>query len=309
MRAFHRTAWDSCLVVAALAMFFAIHPATATECRPVPSERFDARDFSKGLLWKIEHQGSEPSHLFGTFHSSDPHIVTLPCPVQRVFDRSASYSMEMLMNGAGIIAMAQAMYLDGDKTLKDVVGESVYRDTQSALENAGVGTVEQFSRKKPWVVMLALSDSPQKGGLFLDLALQYDATRRGIPTYGLETMAEQVAVFNGMSLEDQTLLLRDAIQHQGHMSKAMTELVDAYLRRDIDGLMQLSEKYKATDARVNSVLMDRLLVQRNKNMAERMQGRLKEGNAFIAVGALHLPGESGLLRLLTQAGYRVSRVY
>jgi len=157
--------------------------------------------------------------------------------------------------------------------------------------------------------MLALGNPPQQGGLFLDLALQYEATRRGIPTHGLETMSEQVAVFNGMSLEDQTMLLRDAVQNQRLMKEAMEDLVDAYLRRDLAGLMQLSDKYKSDDARLNNALMDRLLVQRNKIMAERMQARLQEGNAFIAVGALHLPGETGLLRQLAQAGYRVTRVY
>jgi hypothetical protein len=55
--------------------------------------------------------------------------------------------------------------------------------------------------------------------------------------------------------------------------------------------------------------MDRLLRQRNLLMLERMQLRLKEGNAFIAVGAMHLPGEEGLLQLLRRAGYRVTSIY
>ena len=44
-------------------------------------------------------------------------------------------------------------------------------------------------------------------------------------------------------------------------------------------------------------------------MVDRMAPRLAEGNAFIAVGALHLPGEKGVLNLLQQGGYRVSAVY
>lgn len=296
-------------VAAILGLSTATPPLAAAECRPVPPERIAVADFSKGLLWKIEPRNGAPSHLFGTFHSNDPRIVTLPCPVRAAFERSASYSMEVIMNGAGIVAMAQAMYLDGGKTLKEVVGEALYRDTQAAFANIGVNSMESFNRKKPWAVMLALGNPPQQGGLFLDLALQYEATRRGIPTHGLETMSEQVAVFNGMSLEDQTMLLRDAVQNQRLMKEAMEDLVDAYLRRDLAGLMQLSDKYKSDDARLNNALMDRLLVQRNKIMAERMQARLQEGNAFIAVGALHLPGETGLLRQLAQAGYRVTRVY
>ena len=48
---------------------------------------------------------------------------------------------------------------------------------------------------------------------------------------------------------------------------------------------------------------------RNRVMADRMAARLNRGGAFIAVGALHLPGERGLLSLLSQRGYTVTRVY
>jgi uncharacterized protein len=52
-----------------------------------------------------------------------------------------------------------------------------------------------------------------------------------------------------------------------------------------------------------------LLTQRNVRMMDRMRSRLVEGNAFIAVGAAHLPGTDGLLALLERAGWRVTPVY
>ena len=55
--------------------------------------------------------------------------------------------------------------------------------------------------------------------------------------------------------------------------------------------------------------MYRLLTRRNERMVQRMQPRLKEGNAFIAVGALHLPGEEGLLKKLADRGYTITTVY
>jgi hypothetical protein len=53
-------------------------------------------------------------------------------------------------------------------------------------------------------------------------------------------------------------------------------------------------------------LMDSLINQRNNRMLERMLPKLKQGRVFIAVGALHLPGEHGLLNLLRGAGYAVT---
>ena len=281
----------------------------AADCRPVPADPPAAgkrQDFARGLLWKIETPGVAPSHLFGTYHSSDPRITTLPCPVQEVFDRSASYTMEVITNGAGIVSMAEAMYFSDGQTLKAVLGEPLYRETLRAVGNGGNGGINNM---KPWAVMMALSAPREGRGLFLDIALQFAATRRGKPTYGLETMQEQIAVFNGMSLDDQIVLLRDAVQTHQLTQDVLEELTRAYLSRDLNALLALSEKYKPQDARVYDVMMDRLLVRRNTNMAERMRVRLKEGNAFVAVGALHLPGETGMLRLLSTAGYRVTRVY
>jgi uncharacterized protein YbaP (TraB family) len=64
-----------------------------------------------------------------------------------------------------------------------------------------------------------------------------------------------------------------------------------------------------TDNAIIDRFIDELVIKRNKRMAERMQKVLKKGNAFIAIGALHLPGEMGVLRLLEKQGYRVSMVY
>ena len=288
-------------------------PLTAhgAACRPVAAEMPGAsgrQDFNRGLLWKIEVPGVAPSYLFGTYHSSDPRITTLPCPVHEVFQRTSSYTMEVIFNGAGIVSMAEAMYFSDGKTLKDVLGEPLFRETLRAVgagETGGGG----INNMKPWAVMMTLLDPREGGGLFLDMALQLAATRHGKPTYGLETMQEQIAVFNGMSLDDQVVLLRDTVQNQRLMQNATEEITQAYLKRDLGALLALGERFKPQDARVHDAMMERLLLRRNINMAERMRVRLKEGNAFVAVGALHLPGNTGLLQLLSSAGYRVTRIY
>jgi len=288
-------------------------PLTAhgAACRPVAAEMPGAsgrQDFNRGLLWKIEVPGVAPSYLFGTYHSSDPRITTLPCPVHEVFQRTSSYTMEVIFNGAGIVSMAEAMYFSDGKTLKDVLGEPLFRETLRAVgagETGGGG----INNMKPWAVMMTLLDPREGGGLFLDMALQLAATRHGKPTYGLETMQEQIAVFNGMSLDDQIVLLRDTVQNHQLMQNATEEITQAYLKRDLGALLALGERFKPQDARVHDAMMERLLLRRNINMAERMRVRLKEGNAFVAVGALHLPGNTGLLQLLSSAGYRVTRIY
>ena len=284
----------------------------AADCRPVPAEKAAAartEDFKRGLLWKIETSGVAASYLFGTFHTSDPRITTLPCPVEEAFGRAASYTMEVITNGAGISAMAEAMYFNDGKKLKDVLGDALYQETLRTIGSSDAGPSIAIDQMKPWAVLLMLSGPRSGSGLFLDMALQLRAIYRDKPTYGLETMQEQIAVFNGMTLDDQIVLLRDAVRDTQRPQDVMEEITQAYLKRDLAGLMSLNEKYKPEDARIYATMMHRLLVQRNINMATRMRVRLREGNAFVAVGALHLPGDTGLLRLLRDAGYRVTRIY
>ena len=52
---------------------------------------------------------------------------------------------------------------------------------------------------------------------------------------------------------------------------------------------------------------ERIVTDRNRRMAERMQPMLTAGAAFVAVGALHLPGEEGIVALLREAGWTVTR--
>jgi uncharacterized protein YbaP (TraB family) len=63
------------------------------------------------------------------------------------------------------------------------------------------------------------------------------------------------------------------------------------------------------DQRLAEDFQRRLVDDRNQRMVERMQPYLQQGKAFVAVGALHLPGKTGLLERLQQQGYTVTRVY
>lgn len=299
-------AWMAMIVAGLLALAL---PAGAT---PQPAGERPAasnpRAYSKGLLWKIEASAVRPSFLFGTIHSDDARLAPLPAPVKTHFDRAASFTMEALANAAGMLAMAEAMFFNDDNTLESVLGGDLYRRTVQTLATRGMPP-ESVEKMKPWAVMMTLSLPPPTTGLFLDLALQIEAARQSKPTYGLETMAEQVAVFDELRLEDQVGLLRETVVNYHLFDRQIEELIQAYLRRDLGGLAAIERKYRIADARLNELLTDRLLIKRNQVMLERMRPRLREGNAFIAVGALHLPGNDGLLALLEKTGYRVSAVY
>jgi uncharacterized protein len=263
--------------------------------------------YAKGLLWKIERGDRAPSYLFGTIHISDPRVTNLPPPVREAFTAARSFTMELILDGAGFVHMAETMFFNDGRTLESVLGAERYKEIQRTLLDRGL-PVSDLNRKKPWVVVLMMS-GPGRGGLALDMQLQVSATLQEKPTHGLETMQEQLAVFNGLSIEDQVSMLNSTLRYHREMEKMLETMVQAYLARDLNRIMAIMDSASADDRRLQDTLMARLLTQRNTRMVDRMRSRLEEGNAFIAVGAAHLPGTDGLLALLERAGWRVTPVY
>ncbi|MFQ5545722.1 MAG: TraB/GumN family protein [Acidiferrobacterales bacterium] len=264
--------------------------------------------FSRGLLWKIESPGREASYLFGTMHSADPRVTDVHQSVRDALNNASSFTMELLFNGASISSMAEAMFFAKDRSLRATVGDELFEQTKQAMVDHGFPT-RGLDSKKPWVAIMMLNTPPAEPGLALDLLLQLEATLQGKPTFGLETMEEQIGVFNNMSMEDQITLLRHAVRTHGEITREFERLVQIYRSGDLNGLVELVRGYKDEEGGAYDAMLERLLTRRNHVMVERMAPRLKEGNAFIAVGAAHLPGENGLLDLLDRAGYRVSAVY
>ena len=272
--------------------------------------------FTKGLLWKIEAPGSSsttdtPDYLFGTMHSDDPHIITIPEKVQHALSTSDSFCMEMVPDMTAMLTMSKSMLLTNGKTLQAVIGRKLFEQLTPLMGKRGI-PAQALAMFKPWAVFLTLSVPPQKTGRFLDLVLYEKARHQNKPVCGLETVEEQVSVFESTSLEDQVLLLQQIVKDPRAQKKQLEQLTEKYLSRDIGGLIALSQEFdEATPQEQKSAeaFLRRLIDDRNVHMVEQMLPRLQQGSAFIAVGALHLPGEKGILQLLTERGYTVSVVY
>lgn len=279
------------------------HAQTSSAASPAAWEKY-----SRGLLWRIERDGVAPSYLFGTLHSDDPRVLALAPPVRQAFDRARTFTMEAVIDADALAQLAQHMFYQDGRTLAGVAGDEIYRRARQALADQGLPDVG-VERQKPWVVVMMLSMPRPRGGMFLDIALHTQAAEQNKPIFGLETMAEQVAVFDDLPSTDQVALLKDTLDNHKQLPAQIEALTARYLARDLAGILQLADAYRPADSRVYDAVMHRLLADRNLKMAERLRPRLAEGNAFIAVGAGHLAGPEGLLVLLEQAGYRLRAVY
>lgn len=265
----------------------------------------------KGLFWQIDVKDVAPSYLFGTIHSADPRVINLPTVVENKFKQADSVSLETLMNLVNIMRMNAAMMTFSPKEqLQNLLSPEHYERVLAALKAHEVPT-SMAKNLKPWAVMMTLSMPKTKNKDFLDLVLYQRAHKAKKQLHGLETVEEQLAIFEAMSISDQVKLLVSTLDYLEELPDIFEKLHQLYLARDLKGMLQLMNEQieSSPEQALMQSFYGELLEKRNIRMLERMKPRLAEGNAFIAVGAAHLAGEKGLVKLLKEAGYSVKRLY
>jgi hypothetical protein len=268
-----------------------------------------ADSFDAGLLWRVERAGVTSSYLFGTMHSDDPDVVKLPKPVQRAFDQAQSVTLEVVLDPQSLLTMTSALLMTDGNKLESLIGHQLYERTVAVMSARGMPEL-LVANMKPWAVAVILMTPPGNNGVVLDHVLYQDAVAAGKKVHGLETVAEQMGLFDDLSRKDQIALLEDTLENLDNIGQMLDELLVAYLDRDLKRLLELNEaSMRDSDPQLAETFNRKVIVERNYRMAERMQSRLREGQQFIAVGALHLAGEQGLLKLLSERGYRLSRIY
>ena len=265
-------------------------------------------EFDKGILWQIDSNRGKTSYLFGTIHVDDPRITRLHPKIKKAIARSNSMTLELVPDPQTLRASMTRMFFTNGQTLKKAVGTKLYTKATAAMAGHGMPP-QMVDIMKPWAVMMTLSVPKQNSGEFLDLKLYNIATRRGMKTHALETYEEQLSVFDSMSLADQKKMLAHTLADLHQLPAQFEKLRRAWLARDLAQLEKLSSEQLPDDDPAGERLMSNLLDNRNQKMLQRMQARLNEGKAFIAVGALHLAGEDGLLTLLAQQGYKLKALY
>ncbi len=270
--------------------------------------------YGKGLLWKVERDGVEPSYVFGTMHVSDRRVTALPKPLVEVLTKVDSLSLELIFHDR-MNDDDDGRTLGDGRRLKDIIGPRLFSKIVARLGGSRQVAAE-INRLKPWAVALNIGPASGEPGrraqgmIFLDHLLQYIAAERGARVFSLETVAEQMQVFDGMPMRHQVAMLRHALGESGAGKQAAESMIKNYLARDVQTIHDTSlGRMRRRDPDFARVYTERLLDIRNRLMVARMMPRLGEGNALIAVGALHLPGRQGILNLLAEEGYRIARVY
>ncbi len=268
-----------------------------------------AGNFDKGILWEVSKAGQLNSYIFGTIHSADPRVTKLPAQLKSILKQARSFTVEVDLNTEAMLQLQSQLFLPANQSLKKIVGPQLYQESVLLMSRYGVPE-PIVDKMKPWVVAVELSSPKEKKGLILDLKLYQLAQQQGLKLHGLETVAEQINVFDDLPVKQQKLMLSHAINAFPNMPQKYATLIEYYVQRDLRGLLKFNdEEMSGLDSSLKDVLATRLITKRNHLMVKRMQPQLAQGKAIVAIGALHLPGEEGILQLLENRGYQLKAIY
>ena len=176
---------------------------------------------------------------------------------------------------------------------------------------------EAASVPKPWLIsmLLAISDCQRlqmaAGNQALDDRLKSDAKARGhrdrLRNSGEPTCKAMASVPN----DQQILMLKSGLAYADRTDDMIETLVQMYVKRKLGATMPF-QKALAEKSGIKASAFEGfnqiLLVDRNAKMRDAAKPLFDKGEAFVAVGALHLSGKTGLVALLREAGYTVTAV-
>lgn len=278
---------------------------------------------SQGLLWRIERNGLAPSYLFGTIHSTDDGATAMARRAAEFAGKASAVATELggpfdpVDRGAlAAKLLAAAIDRDADTFLPDLTGDAG-ASVETFLGAHGVPK-ELAHHLKLWFLAAGVEaplceQAREQAGLpEVDEIIAEAGAGAKIPVVGLESADEQLAALAAAPPALSAQLLKTSARLAGLDNDAYATLVGLYragrpaeMLAVVDALPVLTADERAAERRFD----DLLLVGRNETMAKRAAPLLDKGGAFIAVGALHLPGKGGLIARFRAMGYRVVNVW
>lgn len=277
----------------------------------------------EGLLWRVETEGQAPSWLFGTMHVTDPRVLSLPDKARKAVDGAETVVIEttdILDPEKAQMALLGnpelTMFTDGT-TLASLLEPDELELVKAELDRRGI-PLALVSKMKPWMIagMVGLPDCEARnkaaGLSFLDEKIALDAKAAGKRVLGLETITEQLSAMESLPIGFHIQGLVETIRLGDLMPDISATMTELYLGGKIALIMPAikaaAPEEIGDETEGYAEFEERVITMRNHVMAERATPIIDNGNAFIAVGALHLPGKEGVIELLRDAGYTVTRV-
>ncbi len=262
----------------------------------------------KTVLWEISGKDlSAPSYIFGTIHVMPAEQFTPFEIADNKLSESSTLVLEMIVDVplAKQVEWAKQMILPSGQNLKNLLSEEQFLALHSyVVDSLGVKE-KKFNRYlsfKPFTLYSALI--PEVMGKKLEgYELYYTQIARKAekPVFGLETFEYQLAIFDSIPVQKQVELF---FGEQADLKSEFDAMITMYREQDIYSMAASLEE----ENEGYGELQDKLVSERNRNWVRQLSEWMRDNSCFVAVGAGHLAGSDGLIRLFLEEGYTVQPV-
>ncbi len=279
---------------------------TATSIAKIPAEQ-------NSLLWEINGNGLKtPSYLYGTIHLIPVSDFFITEPTKKALSAARRVTFEInikdMTDPSALFNLLNEATMKDGKKLRDLLNDQDYKIVQSKFEKTGF-PLKMFERLKPMFLSAMLeSGGKDDSGAAKAATTSYEMEFMKIAdtqhkTFGgLETAEFQLSIFDSIPYEKQAaMLVKEIKTNDGSDRDELKKMIDIYKTQNITALNQMIQ---SGDSEISGY-EDILLANRNKHWIPVMQKMMQQEPVFFAVGAGHLGGEKGVIRLLRKAGYTV----
>lgn len=271
-------------------------------------------DAGAQILYKVEGNGlKSPSYIFGTHHLAPLSVLDSIVPqTHDVFSEAVAVVGELDMSDSQATSLALVKYMQApaDSTLSSLYTPEEFERLDGEFRKWSGGlSLKLFDGMKPMVpnmtvaLAMVMNDIPGfNPAEQLDTYFQTAGRQLGKRIIPLETAEEQGEfLFNSVSIAEQAKALAEQLDNPQKAVDDARMLNACYFAQDIEALLRQSAQESE-----NPEFFEKLLYRRNAAWLEKLPTLLEEGPLFIAVGALHLAGDRGVVNGLRRLGYTVS---
>lgn len=297
----------------ALALFCASTQHAQARCS-TRTERLSVEQLtaSGAVLFQFDDCSTKkPNYLFGTVHTdSERGEQVAKFVLKTVLNKIDAVGFEYIPPENAEELTASLMYVPASKRseIRRVLDPKQYiRLTDILFENQMMEPAV-VDRLTPWAAAVLLQIPKTKNdGVIVDDKIKVAVAEAGKEQFGLETLEDQLAVFDKMPEKQQISLLTETLADYEGVMHLNELLKKAFEQQDLQSIAELGDQSfdHLKDPLLRTYIRNALLINRNYDMARVIKKKTFFKPSLVVVGALHLTGEKGLFALLHKAGYRI----
>ena len=260
----------------------------------------------KSLMWEVSGNGlNQPSYLFGTIHINCENRLKFSPKRQEIFAKAQQIYLELDFDDPNLQKqIGQNTQMPPGQNLKKLLTAKQYKQARKYFDEKLKLPLDFFSTTRPFILTSLATPSGLKCPVnSWEEVITKMAKQKKLEIKGLESVKDQFAVFDKVSLKEEAAMLMEVINNPSKNKQEFLKLIAAYNNEDLNQL----EKITKSDPKAKKFIIS-LLDDRNRKWIPIITREAKSKSTFFGFGAAHLVGSEGVIALLQKAGYTVKPI-